>query len=177
MWSYVIYRTPCGSRYVVYLIQLIWVLIIEQSSIGAFLLLALLHLYLVIIPCIIILFLHLLSINHKCTQPCYFLLLLKPAAQKMDMENSSTRSPSLALPWLLSCGLWSLPLFYFHESRLSLWRHYLCNNYTLFVTFGYLWTLFISMCGINDPKYTCDEYPILFTKSGMTEVVPEPCQL
>jgi hypothetical protein len=24
------------------------------------------------LPCIIILFLHLLSTNHKCTQPCYF---------------------------------------------------------------------------------------------------------
>jgi hypothetical protein len=24
------------------------------------------------LPCIIILFMHLLSTNHKCTQPCYF---------------------------------------------------------------------------------------------------------
>jgi hypothetical protein len=30
----------------------------------------------------IIYFLHLLSTNHKYAQPCYFLLLLKPAAQK-----------------------------------------------------------------------------------------------
>jgi hypothetical protein len=30
-----------------------------------------------------ILFLHLLSINHKFTQPCYFPLLLKLAAQKL----------------------------------------------------------------------------------------------
>jgi hypothetical protein len=29
-----------------------------------------------LLPCIIILFLHLLSTNHKCTQPCYFPLLL-----------------------------------------------------------------------------------------------------
>jgi hypothetical protein len=27
---------------------------------------------LLLLPCIIILFLHLLSTNHKCTQPCYF---------------------------------------------------------------------------------------------------------
>jgi hypothetical protein len=33
----------------------------------------------------IIYFLHLLSTNHKCTQPCYFPLLLKPAAQKEKM--------------------------------------------------------------------------------------------
>jgi hypothetical protein len=49
-----------------------------------------------LLPCIIILFLHLLSTNHKCTQPCYFPLLLKPAAQKERMDwNSSTRSSRL----------------------------------------------------------------------------------
>ena len=58
-----------------------------------------------ILPCYytlhIILFLHLLSTNHKCTQPCYFPLLLKPAAQKMKMDwNSLTRSYRLALPRL-----------------------------------------------------------------------------
>jgi hypothetical protein len=44
-------------------------------------------------PLHIILFLHLLSTNHKCTQPCYFPLLYKPAAQKVNlvMKNSSTR--------------------------------------------------------------------------------------
>jgi hypothetical protein len=52
-----------------------------------------------------ILFLHLLSTNNKCTQPCYFSLLLKPAAQKMVMENSSMKGYRLALPRLLSCGL------------------------------------------------------------------------
>jgi hypothetical protein len=31
----------------------------------------------------IIYFLHLLSTNHKCTQPCYFPLPLKPATQKL----------------------------------------------------------------------------------------------
>jgi hypothetical protein len=36
------------------------------------------------------LFLHLLSTNHKYTQPCYFPLLLKPAAQKLKMTWSST---------------------------------------------------------------------------------------
>jgi hypothetical protein len=36
------------------------------------------------------------------------------------------------------------------------------------VTFGYLWTLYIRVCGINDHGHTCDEYLVLFTKSGMT---------
>jgi hypothetical protein len=49
-----------------------------------------------LLPCTIILFLHLLSTNHKCSQPCYFPLLLKPAAQKKKMDwNSSTKSSRL----------------------------------------------------------------------------------
>jgi hypothetical protein len=49
-----------------------------------------------LLPSIIILFLHLLSTNHKCTQPSIFPLLLKPAAQKERMDcNSSTRSSRL----------------------------------------------------------------------------------
>jgi hypothetical protein len=67
-------------------------------------------------------FLHLLSTNHKCTQPCYFRLLLKPAAQKENMDwNSSTRSSRLcATPIAIPMVLWSLPLFRFIESRRSL---------------------------------------------------------
>jgi hypothetical protein len=49
-----------------------------------------------LLPCIIILFLLLLSINHKCTQPYYFPLLLKPTAQKEKMDwNSSMKSSRL----------------------------------------------------------------------------------
>jgi hypothetical protein len=47
-----------------------------------------------LLPCIIILFLHLLSMNHKCTQPCYFPLLLKSAAQKEKMVWNSLTSSS-----------------------------------------------------------------------------------
>jgi hypothetical protein len=67
---------------------------------------------LLLLPYIIILFLHLRSTNHKCTQPCYFPLLYKPVAQKVNMDwNSSMRSSWLALSRLHSCGLWSPPLF------------------------------------------------------------------
>jgi hypothetical protein len=60
-------------------------------------------------------FLHLLSTNHKCTQPCYFPLLLKPAAQKEEMDwNSSTRSSRLRVaPVAVPMVLWSLSLFRF----------------------------------------------------------------
>jgi hypothetical protein len=75
-----------------------------------------------LLPCIIILFLHLLSTNHKYIQPCYFPLLLKPAAQKEMMDwNSSTRSSRLrVVPVVVPVMLWSLPLFCSVESRHSL---------------------------------------------------------
>jgi hypothetical protein len=65
-----------------------------------------------LLPCIIILFLHLLSTNHKYTQPYYFHLLLKPAAQKERMYwNSSSRSSRLRVaPAVIPMVLWSLPL-------------------------------------------------------------------
>jgi hypothetical protein len=48
-----------------------------------------------------------------CTQPCYFPLLLKPAAQKEKMYwNSLTRSSRLRVaPIVVPVELWSLPLF------------------------------------------------------------------
>jgi hypothetical protein len=69
-----------------------------------------------VLPCIIILFLHLLSTNHKCTQPCYFPLLLKRAAQKERMDwNSSTRSSRLRVAplsflWCYGVFRYSVPL-------------------------------------------------------------------
>jgi hypothetical protein len=47
-------------------------LIINELSVGAFLLATLYLIYLIITLCISFIFLHLPSINHKCTQPCYF---------------------------------------------------------------------------------------------------------
>jgi hypothetical protein len=74
------------------------------------------------LPCIIILFLHLLSTNHKCTQPCYFPLVLKPTAQKERMDwNSLMRSSRLCVaPIVIPVVLWSLSLFCSAESRHSL---------------------------------------------------------
>jgi hypothetical protein len=79
-------------------------------------------LFLLAITLHIIYFLHLLSINHKCTQPCYFPLPLKPAAQKERMDwNSSMRSSRLRVtPVAVPVVLWSLSLFRFAEGRLSL---------------------------------------------------------
>jgi hypothetical protein len=75
-----------------------------------------------LLPCIVNLFLHLLSTNHKCTQPYYFLLRLKPAAQNERMDwNSSTRSSRLRVARVVvPVVLWSLPLFHSAESSWSL---------------------------------------------------------
>jgi hypothetical protein len=58
----------------------ILVLIIGESSIDANSAYHFIIVLSLLLPCITILFLHLLSTNHKCTQPCYFPLLLKPPA-------------------------------------------------------------------------------------------------
>jgi hypothetical protein len=58
-------------------------------------------LFTLLLPLHIIYFPHLLSTNHKCTQPCYFPLLLKPAAQKEKVDwNFSMRSSRLRVPRL-----------------------------------------------------------------------------
>jgi hypothetical protein len=73
-------------------------------------------LFTLLLPSHIIYFLHLLSTNHKYTQPYYFSLLLKPAAQKEKMDwNSLMRSSRLGVaPVAIPVVLWSLPLFHFH---------------------------------------------------------------
>jgi hypothetical protein len=97
----------------------ILVLIIRESSIGAFSAFHFITVLSLLLPCIIVLFLHLLSTNHKCTQSCYFPLLLKPAAQKERMDwNSLMRISRLHVaPVAIPVELWSLSLFHFVEGR------------------------------------------------------------
>jgi hypothetical protein len=64
----------------------ILVLIIGESSISVISTYHFITVLSLLLPCNIILFLHLLSTNHKCTQPCYFPLLLKSVAQKDKMN-------------------------------------------------------------------------------------------
>jgi hypothetical protein len=88
-------------------------LIIKCRCISAY---SLIPYFSLLLPYISFIFLHLLSNNHKCTQPCYFPLLLKPAAQKKKMDwNSSTRSSRLlvfSVPFLRCYGVFrcSVPL-------------------------------------------------------------------
>jgi hypothetical protein len=101
---------------------LILVLINGELSIGAISAYHFISFLSLLLPCIIILFQHLLSTNHKCIQPFYFPQLLKPAVQKEKMNwNSSTRSSRLYVaPVAITVELWSLPLFRFIEGHQSL---------------------------------------------------------
>jgi hypothetical protein len=95
---------------------------IGELSIGAIFAYHFIIILSLLLLCIIILFLHLLSTNHQCTQPCYFPLLLKPATQKEKIDwNCSTRSSRLRVaPVTIPMELWSLPLFHSVESHHSL---------------------------------------------------------
>jgi hypothetical protein len=69
----------------------------------------------------IVLLLHLLSINYKITQPCYFPLLYKPTAQKVKtgMKDSLTKSSRLCAALVaVPVVLWSLLLFCFARDSL-----------------------------------------------------------
>jgi hypothetical protein len=56
----------------------------------------------------------------------------------MDWNSSTGNSRLRVAPVAIPSELWSLLLFCFVKSRHSLQRHYLCNSYILFMTFGYL---------------------------------------
>jgi hypothetical protein len=94
-------------------------LIIGESSISVIFAYHFITVLSLLLPRIIILFLRLQSTNHKCTQPYYFPLLLKPTAQKDKMDWNSTmmssrlRVASIAIP----VELWSLLLFRSIESH------------------------------------------------------------
>jgi hypothetical protein len=69
-----------------------------------------------LLPCIIILFLHLLSTNHKCTQPYYFALLLKHALRRRGWIGILRRGvlgyvlPQLSFIWCYGVFRCSVPL-------------------------------------------------------------------
>jgi hypothetical protein len=90
----------------------------------------------VIISYIIILFLHLLSTNHKCTQPCYFPLLLKPVAQKLKKIWSTLiwSSRGAIATSRLPMELCYLSAAIFRECLTSSFvRHYSCNKYIILI--------------------------------------------
>jgi hypothetical protein len=99
------------------------VLIIFESSLGAFLLITLYLIYR-IITFVYHLFSALAKSNHKCIQPCYFPLLFKTGAQKVKMcWNSSKRSSRLRVaPVAVPVVFWSFLLFCFHLKVILVFR-------------------------------------------------------
>jgi hypothetical protein len=100
--------TPCSSTFNFHLVNRMSITC--ESSIGVF------SAFNLIIALPLILypsyhdFLHLLSTNHKCTQPCYFLLLYKPAAQKLKeiLDSLMRSSRRVITPGRLHVELWCL---------------------------------------------------------------------
>jgi hypothetical protein len=90
----------------------IWVLIIREVGyrcISAYPFIPVLSL---VLPCIIILFLHLLSTNHKCTQTCYFPLLLRRRGSTGILRRGVLGYvlPRLSFQWCYGVFHCSVPL-------------------------------------------------------------------
>jgi hypothetical protein len=100
-----------------------------------------------LLPCIIIYFLHLLSTNHKCTQPCYFPLLLKLAAHKEKVDwNSLTRSFRLhviQLPFLWSYGVFHCFVLFW---VILVFRDIICVIIVLYSCYLVICEHFLSVC-------------------------------
>jgi hypothetical protein len=129
------------------------VLTICKSNIGAFLLIDLLLHLPWYYPCISFIsftcWVPTISLLNLAISPCHTNLLLRWWWWRILRHGVL----GYVLPQLLF--LWSYGIFRrSSSSRVALVsnRHYLCNKYSLFMIFGYLWTLYVRMCGINDPR-------------------------
>jgi hypothetical protein len=130
----------------------ILVLIIGESCIGAFLLILLLQFY----PCyylaLLFLFLHLLSTNHKCTQPCYFPVLLR----RRGWTGIHRRGvlgyvlPQLSFLWCYGVFRCSVPLrviivfrhtIYVIIIILYLWHLVICEHFWSYVWNNWSWVM------------------------------------
>jgi hypothetical protein len=121
-------------------------------------------------PLHIIYFLHLLSTNRKCIEPCYFPLILKPAAQKKKMHwNSSIRSSRLCAALVaVPAELWSVPLFHFVRVVVVLRD----NIYVIIILYSWhlvicepFWSICVEQLIM---RHRYDEYMVLLAKSGLT---------
>jgi hypothetical protein len=116
-------------------------------------------------------FLHMLNTNHKCTQPCYFPLLLKPAAQKKMDWNSSTRSSRRAIaPVWLPVELWCL----FTAMLPRVFNLVFCktlfgNKYIILRHWLFCIHFLYGMCANLIPGHTHYEYLVLSWKPGVIE--------
>jgi hypothetical protein len=129
------------------------VLINQELSLSASLLTSLYVIYLVITLCISYYcsacWVPTISVLNLAIFPCYsnLLLIRRRWIEILWWGVLGVVLPQLPFLWCYGVFCCSVLL----ESHHSPYRHYLCNNYILFVTFGYLWTLLIRKCGTIDP--------------------------
>jgi hypothetical protein len=125
-----------------------------------------------ILPMHIIYFLHLLSTNHKCIQPCYFPMPHKPASQKLKKVWRSTIWSSR---WVIAPGQFPMELWcLFAAMLLRVLDLVFCK--TLFGNRYYiLWQWLFCIYFLNGrcvnliPGHTYYEYSVWVLKLGMTE--------
>jgi hypothetical protein len=143
-------------------------LINYESCLGAFLLITL---YISFYACTC--WVPTISLLNLAISLCYTNLLLKKWRWTEILQREVL---GYALPRLLF--LWCYGFF---RCSVSLESRLVFEDIICVINILYSWHLaicehFLSVCGINDPGHTCDEYLVLLAKSGMTEVVTELCE-
>jgi hypothetical protein len=114
------------------------------------------------------LFLHLLSTNDRCTQPCYFPYCTNRMLRRWWWTRILRRGVlGYVMPRLLF--LWRYGVFRCSTSQESC---LVFKDIIYVINILYSWYLaiceHICVCETNDHWHTCDEYLVLLPKSGMT---------
>jgi hypothetical protein len=104
-----------------------------------------------LLPCIIILFLHLLSTNHKCTQPCYFSLLLRRRGwtgilQRGVLGYVFPRLSFLWCHWVFFCSVLLRVIIVFRDITyviiiLYSWHLIICKHFWLYMRNNWSWVM------------------------------------
>jgi hypothetical protein len=107
-------------------------------------------LFLLVITLHIIYFLHLLSTNHKCTQPCYFPLLLRRRRwtgilRRIVLGYASPRLPFLWYYGVFRCSVSLRVALVFKDINYVIIILYIYDIWLSVSTFG-------RMCGTIDPR-------------------------
>jgi hypothetical protein len=104
-----------------------------------------------LLSCIIILFLHLLSTNNKCTQPCYFPLLLRRRGWTGILQQwvLGYVLPRLSFLWCYVVFRYSIPLrviIVFRDTTyviiiLYSWHLVICEHFWSYVWNNWFWVM------------------------------------
>jgi hypothetical protein len=117
-------------------------------------------------------FLHMLSTNHKCTQPCYFPMLLNLAAHKLkEILDSSMRSSR----WVITPGRFPMELWCRSTAissrvfALVFCKTLFGNKYIILWHWLFCIHFLYGICVNLIPGHRYYEYSVWVLKSGMIE--------